>query len=45
MVTEVKASVSKLAEKNTDRLISWGVGIIGFLGASVVYLVAHYVFK
>jgi hypothetical protein len=45
MVTEVKASVSKLTEKNTDRLISWGVGIIGFLGASVVYLVAHYVFK
>ena len=45
MVQEVKASVSKLSEKNTDRLISWGVGIIGFLVASVVYLISHYVLK
>ena len=45
MVAEVKSSVSKLTEKNTDRLISWGVGIIGFLTASIVYLVSHYVFK
>ena len=45
MVKEVKASVSKLSEKNTDRLISWGVGIIGFLGASTIYLISHYVLK
>jgi len=45
MVKEVKDCVSKLTEKNTDRLINWGVGIIGFLGASVLYLTAHYVFK
>jgi hypothetical protein len=45
MVQEVKASVSKLSEKNTDRLISWGVGIIGFLSASTIYLIANYVFK
>ena len=45
MVAEVKASVSKLSEKNTDRLIAWGVGIIGFLGGSVIYLVTHYVIK
>jgi hypothetical protein len=45
MVSEVKASVSKLTEKSTDRLISWGVGIIGFLSASVIYLVANYVLK
>jgi prefoldin subunit 5 len=45
MVQEVKASVSKLTEKNNDRLISWGIGIIGFLGASTVYLLTHYVFK
>ena len=37
--------VSRLAEKNNDRLITWGVGIIGFLVATVVYLVNHYVFK
>ena len=45
MVKEVKDCVNKLTEKNTDRLINWGVGLIGFLGASVLYLVAHYVFK
>jgi hypothetical protein len=45
MVSEVKTSVSKLTEKNTDRLISWGVGIIGFLSASVIYLIANYVIK
>jgi hypothetical protein len=45
MVQEVKASVSKLSEKNTDRLINWGIGIIGFLSASTIYLIANYVFK
>lgn len=45
MVKEVKEAVSKMAEKQNDRLIGWGVGIIGALGASVVYLVTHYVLK
>jgi chromosome segregation ATPase len=45
MVQEVKSSVSKMSEKNNDRLITWGIGIIGFLGASTVYLITHYVFK
>ena len=45
MVAEVKSNVSKLSEKSTDRLIGWGVGIIGFLAASVVYLISHYVLK
>ena len=45
MVQEVKSSVSKLNEKSTDRLIGWGVGIIGFLSASTIYLISHYVIK
>jgi len=45
MVKEVKECVSKLTEKNTDRLITWGVGIIGFLAASTIYLISHYVIK
>ena len=45
MVQEVKSSVSKLTEKNNDRLITWGIGIIGFLTASIVYLLSHYVVK
>lgn len=45
MVIEVKANVSKMSEKNTDRLITWGIGIIGFLSASTIYLISHYVLK
>ena len=45
LVQEVKSSVSKLSEKNTDRLITWGIGIIGFLSASTIYLISHYVLK
>ena len=45
MVAEVKVTVSKMSEKNTDRLISWGVAIIGFLSASTIYLISHYVLK
>ena len=45
MVQEVKSSVSKMSEKNNDRLITWGIGIIGFLAGSVIYLISHYVLK
>jgi len=41
MVKEVKECVSKMSEKNNDRLISWGVAIIGFLTASIIGLVAY----
>lgn len=37
--------VSRLTEKSNDRLVAWGVGIIGFLLATVGYLLSHYVFK
>ena len=45
MVKEVKDCVGKLTEKNNDRLISWGVGIIGALTASLIYVIIHYVIK
>ena len=45
MVKEVKDCVSKLNEKSNDRLIAWGIGIIGTLSATTIYLVTHYVFK
>lgn len=41
MVKEVKECVSKMSEKQNDRIINWGVGIIGFLVASIVGLVAY----
>ena len=37
-VSSVKASVEKMAEKNNDRLINWGVGIIVFLVSIIGYL-------
>jgi archaellum component FlaC len=45
MVKEVKETVNKMAEKNNDRLITWGIGIIGALSAITIYLITHYVFK
>jgi vacuolar-type H+-ATPase subunit E/Vma4 len=41
LIKEVKECVNKMAEKNNDRLISWGVGIIGFLTASIIGLIAY----
>ena len=41
MVREVKDCVSKMSEKSNDRIINWGIGIIGFLTASIVGLVAY----
>ena len=38
MVKEVKETVGKMAEKNNDRLINWGIGIIVFLVGVVGYL-------
>jgi vacuolar-type H+-ATPase subunit E/Vma4 len=45
MVKEVKDAVTKMAEKNNDRLIAWGVGLIGTFAATTIYLLVHYVFK
>ena len=43
-VSSVRDCVQKISEKNNDRLINWGIGIIGFLVATVGYLLKHYVF-
>lgn len=42
-VAGVKASVDKMAEKNNDRLINWGIGIIVTLLGAVAWLLQHYV--
>ena len=44
-ITELKNTVQTMATKNNDRLIQWGVGIIGFLVATCAYLINHYVLK
>jgi hypothetical protein len=45
MILEVHNIVEKMADKRTDQLIGWGLGIIGALTASVLWLLTHYVFK
>ena len=37
-VSDVKSAVGKMAEKNNDRLINWGIGIIVFLVGVIGYL-------
>jgi len=44
-ISDVKQSLDAMATKNNDRLIQWGIGIIGFLVATCVYLINHYVFR
>jgi hypothetical protein len=45
LMREVHDMVHRMAEKRTDQLISWGIGVIGALVASTVYLLVTYVFK
>ena len=45
LLREVHEMVQRMAEKRTDQLINWGIGIIGALVASTVYLLVTYVFK
>ena len=45
LIREVHDMVQRLSEKRTDQLIGWGVGLIGALSATVIYLVTHYVLK
>jgi len=45
LMREVHDMVQRMAEKRTDQLISWGIGVIGALVASTVYLLVNYVFK
>jgi len=43
LLREVHDMVQKMGDKRTDQLIGWGVGLIGALSATVIYLITHYV--
>ena len=45
MVTEVHVMVQTMTNNRNNQLIAWGIGIIGFLTATVGWLVSHYVLK
>jgi hypothetical protein len=38
-------TVNKMAEKRNDQLIGWGIGIIGALVSTLVWVLTQYVFK
>ena len=38
LVQEVKSTINDLNEKSTDRMIAWGIGIIGTLGGMLLGL-------
>jgi copper chaperone CopZ len=44
-ISVIAATVNKMAEKRNDQLIAWGIGIIGALTSTVVWLMTQYVFK
>lgn len=45
MIEDLSESMTAMAEKNNDRLIQWGVGIIGILAGVCGWLVTHYIVK
>lgn len=45
LMREVHDMVAKINEKRNDQLINWGLGIIGGLVATTIYLIVNYVFK
>jgi chromosome segregation ATPase len=44
-IDELKGMLSGITQKRNDQLIGWGIGIIGFLIATVGWLLSSYVFK
>lgn len=44
-IDEVHDMMQIMAAKRNDQLIGWGIGIIGFLVATVGWLVSHYILK
>lgn len=45
VVREVHDMVHRMTEKRNDQIITWGVGIIGVLVSSVIWLTFQYVLK
>jgi len=45
LIREVHDMIQRISDKRTDQIIGWGVGIIGTLMATTIYLITHYVLK
>jgi hypothetical protein len=45
MIREVHDMMQRMTDKRTDQIYSWGLGLIGFLTATVGWLITTYVLK
>ena len=42
---EIRDMIQEMAQRRNDQLMTWGLGIIGTLGAVIAWLVVTYVAK
>lgn len=42
---EIHVTVTKMDDRRNNQIIGWGIGVIGFLMATVGYLISHYILK
>ena len=42
-MTDLRGMMEKSTQKRTDQLLSWGIGIIGVLLATIGWLATHYI--
>lgn len=45
LLREVHDMVHRMSDKRNDQLIAWGIGLIGALAATTVYVITHYALK
>jgi chromosome segregation ATPase len=45
VIREVHDMIQDMAQKRNDQIINWGIGIIGFLLASLGWMITTYVIK
>jgi chromosome segregation ATPase len=44
-IADVKHNLLKLNEKNTDRLIKWGMSVIGVMTLIIGFFIEHFIVK
>ena len=45
LAKEIHVTVTKMDDRRNNQIIGWGIGLIGFLMATVGWLISHYILK
>lgn len=45
LAKEIHVTVTKMDDRRNNQIIAWGIGLIGFLMATIGYLISHYILK